>query len=158
MPSYLPTGDELRVLFSYDPMTGEFLWKDGHRKGLRADYKLKSGYRKIGIKKYPYEAHRLAWVYMTGRWPERIDHVDLDPSNNAFKNLREALPWQNNANVQGRGSCKKGVTRHKGGRYQAQIKLGGRNFYLGLFDTEDEANAAYAGAAKVLFGEFSRAA
>lgn len=53
----------------------------------------------------------------------------------------------------------KGTTLHrKTGKFQAQVKADGKTYYLGLFATEIEANAAYAGAAKVLFGEFARSA
>lgn len=111
------------------------------------------------VSKVPIEAHRLAWFYTTGQWPQIIDHIDVNPLNNSFRNLREALPWQNNANTRYRGSLLKGVTFHKKtGKYQAQIKKGGKSYYLGLFSSVGEANAAYAGAAKILFGEFARAA
>lgn len=152
------TAEEVRELLSYDPVTGIFTRRTGPRAGMQAGHFRKTGYCSVSIYKRYYEAHRLAWFYMTGRWPIRIDHVDLNPSNNAFKNLREALPWQNNANIGPKRDGKKGVTVLKNGKFQAQIKLGGRSFYLGLFGTEEEANAAYAGAARVLFGNFARAA
>ena len=152
--------DEVRSRLSYDPLTGIFVWKDGRRIGKQAGYLHHSGYRVIRFGPSPYLAHRIAWVYMTGRWPRlSIDHIDMNKANNAFRNLREAAPWQNNANVGGRGALSKGVTLHRrSGKYQAQIKLRGQSFYLGLFETEAQASAAYVGASKVLFGEFARAA
>lgn len=111
----------------------------------------------IGIDRRPYLAHRLAWLFCYGDWPEgQIDHINRVRSDNRLSNLRIATASENQMNVRGRGPFKKGVTLHETQRFQAQIKRDGRNYYLGLYDTEAEANAAYGGASKVLFGEFRR--
>lgn len=159
------TLEQLRTAFRYEPETGHFYWlvrrsnshQIGHiagsRRGGRADY------WRLRFDGVEYEAHRLAWLFMTDEWPEGlVDHRDLDKLNNRWANLRAATVAQNAANAAGRGAYPKGVTLHKNGRYQAQIKTDGRNHYLGLFDTPQEANAAYAAKAAELFGEFARAA
>jgi hypothetical protein len=57
------------------------------------------GRRQISIDNLTYLASRLAWLYMTGRWPkEEIDHIDRDKGNDRWENLREATHQQNQLN------------------------------------------------------------
>src|SRR5579859_3355628 len=92
----------VRIL-SYDPATGEFRWletSNGEVKpGPVAGKSLKKGYRVITISGRAFYAHRLAWLYVTGKWPVAlVDHRDGNPANNAWSNLRAATSAQNNAN------------------------------------------------------------
>lgn len=94
---------QLKELLHYNPETGVFTWARSvgqrARIGRVAGSKVPSGYIKISVSKRVYSAHRLAWLYMTGSWPENeIDHVDNNPSNNAFSNLRAATKSQNAQN------------------------------------------------------------
>jgi len=97
---------------------------------------------------------------MTGGWPKaRIDHRDLDRKNNKWSNLREADDSKNRANTRARPDNKlniKGVGLHVCGKYQARIFKDNKFCHLGLFDTAQEASAAYAKAAEEVFGEFAR--
>jgi len=90
-----------------------------------------------------------------------VDHIDCDKLNNARSNLRVCTPAQSIANIRkyaGRSTFK-GVHWHKGaGKWMAQIKVSGRHKYLGLFDIEADAGAAYAAAAISTHGEFARIA
>jgi hypothetical protein len=87
---------------------------------------------------------------MTGKWPKEIDHIDGDPLNNKWSNLREATRSQNNANKVGIAGGLKGASFHKAsGLWRADIKKG-----LGYFHTAQEAHEAYVVAAKKLHGEF----
>lgn len=49
----------------------------------------------------------------------------------------------------------RGVTRHRSGKWQAALKTGERNHYLGLFHTEWLAAQAYNRKAREIFGKFA---
>ena len=161
----------LKSMLRYDEDSGQFIWLVNRRAGAFAGreagtVKLKSNgrrYREIFVCGRAYGVHRLAWLYMTGAWPvSGIDHKDTDGCNNRWDNLRSADASHNIANAKvysTNTSGKKGVTWHRQcRRWQGQIKKDGRTFYLGLFESIDEAHGAYMTKAKELFGEFARAA
>ena len=156
------TAERLRELLTYDPETGVFRRRIARVGGKAAAGQIAgtirkdSGARQICLDCKVYLAHRLAWLYMTGKWPkDQIDHCNVNPSDNRWVNLREATPSQNGANKRVQRAGLKGVVFHKQKqKYMAQIK----SEYLGLFETEHEAHDAYLRAAKEMYGEFARAA
>ena len=112
--------------------------------GIAIGHKLKSGYIAIKIAYRSYYAQRLAWLYMTGEWPDvLVDHINRDTYDNRWLNLREAKNEENQQNtMKAWGQCRRGV-RKKRGRYEARINVGGKYQHLGTFDTEEEAGIAY---------------
>jgi hypothetical protein len=149
----------------YDPKTGEFRWLNPTSRSINAgdlagNLDPSSRYWDIAIEGRSYRAHRLAWLYMTGKWwPRVIDHRDRNPSNNRWDNLRRATVSQNNANRRRHknNACGfKGVTRIPSGRWRATIFKNRRRHHLGVFATPESAHAAYVAAAHKLFGEFAR--
>lgn len=158
----LPIPTDVGDLIRYEPDTGMFFWRVDcgpmRKAGDVAGSLNNAGYWRIMIRNSTYGGHRVAWFLMTGEQPPTVDHADGDRANNRWSNLRSASHSQNSANRKPRGAFAKGVTLHRTGRYQAQIKCAGKNHYLGLFDTEVEAASAYAAKATELFGEFARAA
>lgn len=154
--------DDIGQFLSYDPFSGQFTWlRDWHRAiaGEVAGKINNKGYRVIKFRGREYPAHRLAWFYVHGELPKRsLDHRDCDKLNNSISNLRLATQSQNSANTFGRGPYLKGVSANPSEtRFKAEINCNGRRLKLGAFATEAEANAAYLGAARVLFGDFARA-
>lgn len=89
-----------------------------------------------------------------------VDHIDGDGLNCRRSNLRICTHQENVRNSRRSRRNKtdaKGVSR-RGDRFTACIETDGRSIYLGIYDTQAEAAAAYQGAASVLFGEFARVA
>jgi hypothetical protein len=110
----------------------------------------------IGLDGRQYLAHRLAFFYMTGEWPpHQIDHIDRDPANNRWPNLRPATQGQNNVNKVAKRTCDlpRGVTPNGSG-YAARIKKNRVSYHLGTFRTPQEAHQAYLDAATKIHGEF----
>lgn len=154
------TASRVREVLDYDPRTGVFTWlvdvARNVKTGTVAGSIYKNGYRYITIEGRAYKAHRLAWLWMLGVWPEYdLDHNDTDKTNNAWANLREATRSENEANKPSKNPLGKGV-RQRGKRYFAQIRVNGRKVHLGTYDSPTEAHAAYAKAANNVFGEFAR--
>lgn len=151
------THDLLVSLILYVPETGIFIriGKVGRKGKIGSEMGCVSGpgYFVIGVAGRPYYAHRLAWFYMTKKWPDGlVDHRDGNPLNNAWENLRCADKSQNALNARrsvSNTSGFKGVSWHAAGsKWQAHCGPE----YLGLFDTKEDAHAAYMMAA----GEFGR--
>ena len=51
---------------------------------------VKTGYRQIKIGNTAYLAHRLAWFYVYGEWPEQLDHINRIKTDNRLDNIEEA--------------------------------------------------------------------
>ncbi len=150
----------LRNLLKYSPDTGLFTWlvsptncvQVGDIAGC-----VHHGYIEIKINGRVFHAHRLAFLYMEGRWPLKfMDHINMDRSDNRWCNLREATPAQNRANCyafQNKAVPVKGIYwRPCGSNWEASF----RGKYLGKFSTKELAHAAYCKAASEHFGEYAR--
>lgn len=137
------TAEQARAVISYDPITGIFLWISGIRKGKEAGYRRPDGYVDIRIGDYLYRSHRLAWLLVTGKWPAVwIDHIDRDPTNCQWNNLREATISQNHQNQKVRKDSKvglRGIEHHESGLFRARLVINGKRIQLGYFKTKEEA-------------------
>jgi len=86
-------------------------------------------------------AHRLAWLYMTGGWPNyQIDHKNRNKFDNQFSNLRDVPAIKNRQNRVLRTN--QGVVWDRfRGKWKASIQVAGRTNNLGRFDSYAEAVA-----------------
>jgi len=158
------TVERLKELLAYDATTGEFHWIDdrgnNRMKGKRAGTVNSRGYRVIEIDSKAHREHRLAWLYVTGNWPEHeLDHRDLNKLNNRFDNLRPATRSQNTSNKPVQKNSKtgvRGVNRRENGKFRAYVGVHGKRINVGQYDTIEEAQAAYVAAAREYHGEFAR--
>lgn len=86
-----------------------------------------------------------------------VDHIDGNPLNNQRDNLRICTQSQNSANKRKIRTDYKGVAWHKNRNYYiAQIKVSGKSFYLGKFESAVAAARVYDEKARELFGKFAR--
>lgn len=148
--------DACRKLLSYDPETGQLRWRErsldqfnGNRNtwsvwnSQRAGNVAGSlcgpnGRKQVSISGKTYQASRIAWLIKTGDWPKRnIDHINGDPSDNRWENLRDVSQSENakNAKVGTRNkSGVLGVSRH-GRKWYAHICKDGHRVFLGSRDS-----------------------
>jgi hypothetical protein len=147
------SAEALRLFLSYEPSSGEFLWLvsrrgPGAKAGCEAGRIDGHGYRRIKIAGVEYAAHRLAWLHMTGKWPDNeVDHINGARLDNRWANLRDVSTAVNQHNRRGAGRNNPhgllGVSVGYGGRFRAGIKFDGRNRHLGTYDTKEQAHSAY---------------
>jgi hypothetical protein len=98
------TQEYIKSILRYDPDTGFFTWLV--RTGLRvqvgdvAGSIRPDGYININVNREKNYAHRLAFLYMTGSFPpDQVDHINGNPSDNSWKNLRSATRNENMRNT-----------------------------------------------------------
>lgn len=152
---------ELRAALDYNPNTGEFFTKPRkvgsvHRFGRHGEYPaVVITLRPRNGTHAKFYAHRLAYLWMTGDWPDHeIDHWNGDSTDNRWANLRPATRSQNVRNI---GASNRNTSGLIGAFYDKAIKrwrsyIAGR--YLGIFDTKEQAHEAYKVAALELYGAF----
>jgi len=149
--------NDLKQFLNYNEETGIFTWikKTGNNSNLLkpAGWLTADGYIKISFKKKRIKAHRLAWFYVYGHFPEeQIDHKDGNKINNSLSNLRLCTNGENQQNLIKPqlnnksgflGVHKKTNSNNKEKPYIATIGVDGKNVYLGSFKTPEEAHEVY---------------
>lgn len=145
------TAARLRELLHYDPETGVFTRKvqttNSVKVGDVAGGLDNKGYLKIRVDVRLYWAHRLAWLYVHGVWPEdQIDHINRIRDDNRISNLRQATCAENNQNTR---IDRKNTSGYKGvswksskGKWVAQITINNKNKEIGCYRDINDAIAA----------------
>ena len=157
------TFERLHEVLRYDSGTGICRWRIArpHRApGDIAGHLGHWGYWIISIDDKHHRRARLAWLYVRGEWPDgELDHEDRVRDHDWISNLRPANQTQNNANrvaYRNNKSGFKGVHLFQG-RFRAMIRINGKGQHIGMYDTPEEAHAAYMVKAVELFGDFANA-
>lgn len=153
------TQKKLKDLLKYNPKSGEFIWiidKSYQAKaGMVAGTYGGDGYRQIRINGVSYQVHRLAWLYMTGEWPDNIDHINHIKDDNVFSNLRNVSRVGNGRNLPLKKNNKSGFTGvswvSKTKKWRSSIVVKGKNIHLGFFDDKQKAIAKRE-VANILYG------
>lgn len=152
---YAALGDYFRENLSYNPDTGSLVWSDKavrntgkKRPGGDVGCKTKDGYRQACIKSLSIYLHVVAWYLHYGQWPSGVvDHINGDKSDNRIANLRVVGHAENIQNQRRPNKRNKlnalGCSAADNGRFRAAIRISGKSYCLGTFDTLDEAHSAY---------------
>lgn len=158
------TQKKLKELFYYNPETGDFT------RLIKVNFNVNVGdiaggvdslgYVKIKINDTSHYAHRLAFLYMTGSYPNKfMDHINRNTSDNRWCNLRPCNAAENSFNQgfhKNNTSGIKGVHWNKRNKkWFARISYNKKRIFLGSFDCKVDAAKAYNVAAIEHHGEFA---
>lgn len=137
----------LRQLVCYLPKSGMFFRRDAYQGRCRVlGSRAADGYIAIRIDNGAYLAHRLAWMYVHGVWPDGVvDHINGDRSDNRMSNLRVVTAWQNTFNnrVRRRNGGLIGAYWIHDAKWAAITQVDGKKVLLGYYPTEEQAHRAY---------------
>ena len=106
------------------------------------------GYRQAHIQNKNYIVSRLIYLYVVGSWPVGlIDHIDGDPSNNSWSNLRDVSSTENSRNLKlsktNTSGCSGVSFQSSRGKWEAKgsVTVGGlrKRVFLGRFDRFEDA-------------------
>jgi hypothetical protein len=133
----------IKSILHYDPITGTFTWL---KRGERAGYVNKQlGYVSIATGKKNYQAHRLAFLYMTGSTPKEVDHINGVRHDNRWENLQAC---DRSLNTKNKGLYKNSTSGvcgvcwdKKVGKWRAHIKIDNNIEWLGSYDNIFDAAA-----------------
>lgn len=166
-----PSLERLRAALDYNPETGVFTWRrrddmpakwNTRYAGKRAGAVFPNGYRRIAIDDNLYYAQRLAWFYVTGEWPDEVDHRNGVRGDDRLENLRPASHAQNIANTGLTARNKSGLKgvhwKADSRKWRASIRVDGKSVSLGHFDCPAAGHFAYLVAADKHHGQFARVA
>ena len=147
------TQEIVRELLDYEPETGKLIWKKRNRKWFKSDGDFKSwnskhfgkeafkqndgmNYFSGKILDKSYRAHQIIWLWVYGKWPEQIDHINHDRKDNRWFNLREVSQEENMKNQSKRKDNISGQTGlywcnfYK--KWNARIKVSGKRIHLDI--------------------------
>lgn len=133
----------------YSPENGHFIWATSPSRAVKsgtvAAVKTKSKYAKIQFKGKSFLAHRVAWFYVHGEQPAMIDHINGDTFDNRISNLRPSNGFENARNQLSHRNGKLFGAQLVRGKYHGTFSHKGRNYHVGVFESEKEAHASVFG-------------
>lgn len=150
--------ERLRHLMNYSPDTGKFTRRIQCGKCAPNSVvtgTLSHGYLRASIDNKVYALHRLAFLWMTGKWPNAdVDHIDGDRANNRWSNLRDVSRQVNMENLREarRNNLSTGLlgVHSHGIKFRSRIRAAGKVIELGSFETKEAAHAVYVSAKRRL--------
>lgn len=136
----------LQKVFVYDEDTGKLNYRVTQSLGKAGDTATipqSGGYLTTRINGKDYLAHRIIWHYMTGKFPNQIDHINHKRADNKWCNLREVNNRGNHLNESLPKNSTTGVLGvsfiSRLNKFRAYIVINNKQIYLGVFRTLEEA-------------------
>ena len=132
------TQSTLKKFLHYDQYTGLFTRKirtsQNTRVGDIAGWKDNYGYVNICLNGIRYKSHRLAFLYVNGKFPtHEVDHINHVPGDDRFCNLRQVTHAENQKNISLQKNNKSGITGVSWSKeystWQVRIKHNGKMLY-----------------------------
>lgn len=146
-----PSPERLHELFVYNPLTGTLHW----RNTMKEAGTLKDGYLRVCLRRGSFQyAHRIIWAMHYLEWPAGVvDHINGARRDNRLANLRHVSLSENSQNMRRAhrdNPLPLGVSwRGDRSKWVAQIRVDGKNKYLGLFGSPEAAHQAYLNAKRI---------
>ena len=155
--------EKLHELFEY--RDGKLFWKVDRKavkcKGKEAGSLQHTGYRTIHTKELGghMPTHRVIWFMHHGEWPEVVDHINGDKSDNRIENLRAATRAQNSQNIAILPSNQSGVKnvswRNDTKKWRVTLAVDGKKMSFGHYDDLELAQLVAYEARCKYHGEFA---
>lgn len=149
-----PSQEDLLKTFSY--RDGQLYWKIPKAKrnlDAPAGYKTPNGYLILSYtvngERKKLLVHRVIWIMHHGKDPDTIDHINRNRTDNRIENLRDvslSVNHMNRRDTHRVNDLPRGVTIVPGGvrkRYKAQRRVNGKQTFIGVYETPNEAAIAY---------------
>ena len=143
------TVEDLYKKLAYNKDTGEFTWLEFNKyhpdlQGTKAGGLNSAGYVHIKIDGVKHKAHRLAFLYMEGKYPSKtVDHINRVKHDNRWCNLREADMFEQNENQcirKDNTSGYKGINWNKRNRkWDVRLSINKQRLFLGTFTRLEDA-------------------
>lgn len=154
----MPVIEIIAKTFAYDPETGALTYREPRGTlpaGRPAGTPVRGGIR-VMTSAGPVFAHRIIWHLMTGEWPRHpVRHINGDKTDNRWSNLEVRLPVRLRDPVTRKPVKRRfnqtvahGITRRSFEKlnkvmWEANALHAGERVFLGRFETEEEARAAF---------------
>lgn len=146
--------ESIKASFRYDPETGEIFRKlpDGREKKA-SFYSKRQRRNRVTFKSKKMFSYRVAWLLHHGQWPDgEIDHINGDSADDRILNLRDVPRSVNQENIR-KPTARNllgilGVSK-SGKKYAAMLTVDGVSTCLGLYETPENAHAAYLNAKRI---------
>lgn len=135
--------DNIKTKLNYDVDTGVFTYVKNGKIPKNLD---RDGYLVIVYNKKRYFAHRLAWYFCHGIFPElMIDHINGIKTDNRLCNLRVVTNRENQSNTHRHrsGNLVGATFRKSKNKWVSRIQIDKKLIHLGYFDTEQDAHDRY---------------
>jgi hypothetical protein len=125
--------------YTCDPETGKIF----NKKLIELKGICSQGYKLFSFKhedeQIYIKGHHFIWYWVNKEVVTEIDHINCVRHDNRISNLRSVTRQQNQWNRFGKGFH----FHKKRNKWQASITINKKGIYLGMFNTEEEARAAY---------------